>query len=185
MGLFDFFKKKKKPEETPVGDLQLTDLKPGCMVDYDLKTWEVTACNDYDWGGGDITREWQLKSADDLMYLEKETDDEAAWSISRKIAFGRLGTRVAEHLKQNGDPPAEIVYEGTAYYLAEQGGGHFYKDGRGPGREFLMWSYEDDDGENYLTIEQWGEEAFEAAVGRAVEAYQFENILPAPAPPES
>ena len=42
----------------------------------------------------------------------------------------------------------------------------------------LRWSYEDEEGEVYLGIEQWGEWDFDATVGKPVEEYQFTNILP-------
>ncbi len=44
--------------------------------------------------------------------------------------------------------------------------------------ELLCWDYYDLSEEKTLTIEQWGEEKFEAAVGIYVEEYQFTNILP-------
>lgn len=178
MGIKDLFRKDKKKEPDPLIDHSMADLRAGYLVDYDLKTWEVEAYNNYNWGGGDISYEWQLKSGDEIVYIEKESDDEDEWSLSRKIAFASLGSEVKEHIVEKGDPPDEIVYEGTTYHMEESGGGHFYKDGQGPGKELLRWSYEDDKGESYLGIEQWGEEDFEATLGEPVEEYQFTNILP-------
>ncbi len=178
MGIRDLFRRGKKEEPDPIIDHSLANLKAGYLVDYDLKTWDVEAYNYYNWGGRDISYEWQLKSGDEIVYLEKESDDEDEWSLSRKIAFGRLGSVVKEHIVDEKDPPDEIVYEGTTYHMEESGGGHFYKDGQGPGKELLRWSYEDDKGESYLGIEQWGEEDFEATLGEPVEEYQFTNILP-------
>lgn len=176
-----FFKKKKKPEEAeidPLSDLTLSKLKVGYLVDYDMQTWEVTGYAHYDWGGGDLSWEWQLKSAGDTLYLEREADDEDYWCVSRKIAFSRLGDAVRDHIRENDDPPDEIVFEGTTYYLEESGGARYCKDGKRPGQEMLKWEYEDDEGESFLTIEQWGENSFEAALGFQVEEYQFSNILP-------
>ena len=46
MGLKDIFRQKKEsPEIDPIRDLVLSKLKVGYFVDYDLKTWEVTAYN--------------------------------------------------------------------------------------------------------------------------------------------
>ena len=78
----------------------------------------------------------------------------------------------------SGDPQTEIAYDGATYYLIQTAGGHYLKNCKGPGQEMLSWSYEDDSGSKYLTIEQWGEEDFQASVGIAVEPYQFTNILP-------
>ena len=51
-----FGKKKKKEEELdPLQDLVLSKLKVGYLLDYDMKTWEVTEYNKYDWDDGDFT----------------------------------------------------------------------------------------------------------------------------------
>ncbi len=179
MGIMDFFKKDKKQEIDPLKELTLSKLRPGYFVDWDMKTWEVAAYNIYDWGGRDFTYEWQLKSSDDTIYLEYEPDDEDFWMVCRKISFGKLGANVKNHILEHGDPPEEIVYDGTTFYLEESGGCHFLKDGKEPGQEMLQWNYEDDDGKTFVTIEQWGENSFEASRGVEVEEYQFSNILPA------
>ncbi len=178
MGIKDFFKKDKPRESDRSTRLTLTDLKVGYMVDYDDKTWEVTAYNTYDWGDGDIAQEWQLKSFDETRYLEREADDEDDWSLNSKISFSRLGAGIKEHILEHEDPPDEIVYDGVTYYLEEASGGHYLQGGQGPGKPMLRWGYEDDDGERYLGVEQWGEEDFEASEGKPVEEYQFTNILP-------
>jgi len=178
MGLKDFFTKKKKEEFDLTGDLSLVKLQVGYLVDYDLKSWEVVARNHYDWGEGDISYEWQLKSEDEVVYLEMESDDEEKWSLSRKIPFGRLDSQVKTHILETGDPPEKIVFDGLTYYMEETAGGHFFKDGQGSGTEMLQWCYQDDKTRSFLCIEQWGENAFEATTGKGVEEYQFTNILP-------
>lgn len=179
MGFFDIFQKKKPSEQGgDLIDLTLDNLMVGCMVDYDLKTWQVTAHNYTDWGDGFKTQEWQLKSFDDLIYLEKSVDDEVEWCISRKIKFQLLGPQVQERIAETGDPPETVTYEGVSYHMEESSGGHFFKDGHGPGQPMLAWDYEDDSSRHYLTIEQWGEREFEASLGEPVEEYQFTNILP-------
>jgi len=177
MGLKDFFK-KKQPSDLKITDLTLSDLKMGYMVDYDLKTWQVTAHNTYDWGDGDLTLEWQLKSHDDTIYLELESDDEEQWSISRKIPVGQLGGNVTDHIMTHDDPPDQINYQGVTYYLDESGGGHFLSGGKGPGKELLKWEFTHEDEMQFVTIEQWSERDFEASAGTPVEAYQFTDILP-------
>ncbi|MBW2062847.1 MAG: DUF4178 domain-containing protein [Deltaproteobacteria bacterium] len=178
MGFKDLFKKKQPPKPDPLKDLTLSNLKKGYFVDYDLKTWEVTAANYYDFGQGDVTREWQLKNEEETVYLEMESDDEEFWSLNRKIPFGRLGPGLKDHILEHEDPPEEIVFDSVTFYLDETGGGHYFKDEQGPGQEFIRWSYRDDSGKKLLDIEQWGETDFEASVGERVEEYQFTNILP-------
>ncbi len=178
MGWKDIFGKKKN-ELDPLKDLTLKNMKPGYYVDYDMKTWQVTAYNHYDWGDREYTYEWQLKTADDIIYLEREPDDEDYWCICRRISINRLGPPgIRDYILEHEDPPDEIVYENTTYYLEQSGGGQFLKDGKGEGKKLLKWDYEDDSGSRLVSIEQWGEEDFEASAGTAVEEYQFTNILP-------
>lgn len=178
MGWKDFFKKKKNNTPEPVIELALANLQVGYFVDYDLKTWEVTAYNYYDWGANDITYEWQLKSHDDTIYLEREPDDEDYWSISRTISLSSLGPEIKEYIIEHEDPPDQIAYNGIDFYLDETCGGNFYKDGNKLKKELLKWDYCDDSGKKLLIIEQWGERNFEASAGCQVEEYQFTNILP-------
>ena len=58
------------------------------------------------------------------------------------------------------------------------GAGYFHKNGQGRGIQFIFWDFIDDTGDNFVTIEQWGESEFEASAGICVEEYQFTNILP-------
>ena len=178
MGIFDFLKKGKDSASESLDDLTLDKMKPGDLVDYDLKTWEVVACHSYEWGDDDKSYEWQLKSTTDGVYLQKESDDEEDWSLNRPIHINRLGPDVKDKILDSGDPPDEIIYEGVTYHLTETAGGRYLKDCKKPGQEMLSWSYEDDAGGKYLTIEQWGEDDFQASVGIPVEPYQFTNILP-------
>ncbi len=179
MGIFDFFKKKSdKDELDPLSDLTLAKMRKGYFVDYDLKTWEVISSSYYDWGEGDKSYEWQLKSSDDIIYLELEVDDEEYWCISRKITTRALGSEIFDSIIEDEDPPEEIVYENTKFHLDESGGGLYHLDSTGQGRELFKWDYTDNSEKKILTIEQWGESEFEASYGDVVEEYQFTNILP-------
>jgi hypothetical protein len=181
MGIFDIFKGKAPKEQGPdvTSGLTLAKLQPGWMVDYDLKTWEVRSHHTYDWSEGDLTHEWQLVAGDSVLYLELEHDDVDDWSLNSLIDFSSLGQEVKPAIQQNGDPPETINLDGITYYMEEMAGGQFLKNTQGPGQNLLRWSYEDENGEKYLTIEQWGENEFQAYLGIPAQEYQFTNILPA------
>jgi hypothetical protein len=175
MGWKDLFRKKNKEEIQT--DIQLSQIKPGFFLDYDMKTWEVKGYNRYDWGG-DISDEWHLVSSDDAIFLERGVDDEEYFIVSRKIPFNKLGASIRSHIKTHEDPPDEITYDNRTYFLEERAGGYFYPDGNNDSQELLSWTYEDESGAHLLGIEQWGENDFAAWVGFPAEAYQFTNILP-------
>lgn len=183
MGIRDLFRRfTGKPagegelRVDPLHDLVLAKLRVGYLLDYDLKTWEVTAYNRYDFDGDEV-EEWELTAGGEKRYLELEDDDGPAFSLSRKIPIGKLGG-VRQHVLDHEDPPEEIELEGRTYYLDEMLAGHMYAGGSGPPRELIRWELVDDAGRSFLSVEQWGETELEAAVGEVVEEFQFNNILP-------
>jgi len=176
--VFDFFKKKKK-EEFRIEDLVLSKLKKGFMVDYDMRTYCVTACNKYQWNEGGVTDEWELKAGSETWFLERsEEDGEVEWSLCRKLSISELEGDIASEIVRNEDPPEEVVHKGKRFVFEEDDIGEFLRDGSEEALSFVAWDYEDETGEQFLTIEQWGEAKFDMQVGFMVEEYQFTNILP-------
>jgi len=178
VGLFDFLKNKNDDTLDPLKDLVLSKIRPGYMVDYDMKTWQVTGYNVYDFGDGYKSEEWELTSGNETGYLELYEDDQVEWSMGRKIPIGSLEGNIRQHIIDHEDPPERITYQGTTYFLDESGAAYFLKDGKEPKQEFVYWTFIDESEEKYLSIEQWGEKEFEASSGVFVEDYQFTNILP-------
>ena len=177
MALKDFFKKKKDKLD-PLRDLVLSKLRVGYLVDFDMKTWEVTGYNRYDFGEGYEAFEWELTSGREKWYLERSEDDEIEWTLSKKIPIGVIEGNIRQYIIENDDPPDEVFCNKKKYYLDESGSGYMYEDDEGPPKEFVYWDFIDEEDEYFLTIEQWGETEFEAAEGYYVEEYQFTNILP-------
>ncbi len=177
MSFFDRFK-KQEDDFDPLADLELSKLRVGFFLDYDLKTWEVKSYRRYEFDGGYESEEWELESGREKIYLERAEDDDVEWSVSKKVPIGALGGHIKKHIIDNEDPPAEIVYKDVTYYLDESGPGLMYVDNSDEGREFIVWDFVDEDDEKFLSIEQWGETEFEASSGFYVEEYQFINILP-------
>ncbi|MDY6970175.1 MAG: DUF4178 domain-containing protein [Spirochaetota bacterium] len=174
-----FFKKKKKDEIDPLKDLVLSKLRVGFMLDYDMKTWQVTGYCQYDFGEGYYTDEWELTSGNEKRYLERSEDDDVEWTFSQKIPIGAVEGNVRQHIIENDDPPDQVVFKEKRYYLDESGPGYMNEDDDDESsKEFIYWDFIDEDDENFLTIEQWGETEFEASYGFYVEEYQFSNILP-------
>ncbi len=179
MGLMDIFKGKPEDDDfDPLKDLELAKMKVGFYVDYDMKTWQVTAYNRYDFGDGLWSDEWELTSGREKVYLERREDDEVEWTLSKKLPIGAIEEDVRSHIKEFDDPPGQIEVKGKTYYLDESGSVYFYPGGKGPKQGLIAWEFIDEDDESFVTIEQWGEDEFEAAQGFYVEEFQFENILP-------
>ncbi len=177
MSLKDLFRKKDDDEFDPIADLVLSKLKIGYMLDYDLKTWEVTDAYHYDYGEGCITQEWELSSGREILYLGRSEDDEVTWKSYKKLPIGAIDGDVRKHIIENDDPPNQIVCKDKTYYLDESGSGRMHKEGQKP-TEFVYWDFIDEEDESFVTIEQWGETEFESSSGIYVEEYEFTNILP-------
>jgi hypothetical protein len=176
------FKKKQEEESLdPLSDLSLSRLKKGYVLDYDLKTWQVTAHNRYDYDG-DWADEWELTCADAVLYLEREVDDEETWTVYSKISVSDIEEDVRAAIMTDDDPPNTVTYGGVTYEAESSDAGYFHKGGEeatgGAGKEFVNWSYVDQSDKLVLVIEQWGENDFAASAGSIVEPYQFSDILP-------
>ena len=149
----------------------------GDMLDYDLKTWQVVAFNTYDYEG-DKTREWEIKSGDELRFLENGRDgSQVWWTLTELVETGQIGGDPVGAVRRGEDPPEEVILDGVLYRATECSTGLLYPDGKGPESEFVCWSYETDDGK-MLALNQWGENEFNAYRGEYVEEYQFTDILP-------
>ena len=147
------------------------------MLDYDLKTWQVSAQHYYDYEGDRID-EWELTCADQVLYLECENDDGLTWTLSEKVPLSSINGNLRAHIKENEDPPEEITHNGIEYQAESSDVGNYYKNNQGPGQELIVWDYLDHSEKKTLSIEQWGDDEYEASIGEIVEEYQFSDILP-------
>lgn len=184
MALFDrLFNKTKPPEPLaldPLKDLVLAKLRVGYLVDYDLRTWQVTDHQLYRFNDGRRAEEWELIEGRDKLYLELSTGDGEVYSLSRSIPLGAIGDgKVRQHILDHEDPPDRVDHDGTTFYLDGSVGGHMSAFAAGgPNRQLIAWEYLDESEERFLSIVQWGESEFTAVRGELVEDYQFSNILP-------
>jgi hypothetical protein len=120
-----------------------------------------------------------LETSDKVVYLERaDSDGEIVWTLTESIPINQLSEDVVEHTVRHEDPPERLTHNGRSYSLTESGAGLFHEDARGPGSEFISWSYCDASGKNVLFVTQYGERDFKSVAGKYVEEYQFSNILP-------
>ncbi len=178
---FGFFKKKKKEEELHYDptNIGVMDIRKGWVFEYDLKTWEVTEEYEYDWGNNYFTYEFKCVSSKDTVYLGVEKDDEISCYIMRKINFGKLDEEVEQSIVNKGTAPRLVTLDGTAFFKESERPGYFRSIDSENWDEFIVWEYLDETGKLALSIEQWGDTAFESAVGIVEPERAISNILPA------
>jgi hypothetical protein len=186
--VFGFFNKKdNEPKKEPLphydpANIKITDIRKGFMVDYDFKTWEVTEEFEYDWGDNFFSYEYKLNSGDDEFFLSIDVESELVLMPMRKIKVHRLGDNIEQIIAQTGKPPQKIVYEGVTYYRESESAGfwrNMHNMKPNESLEMLTWDYFDDKETKVISVEQWGEEEFEAYIGIVANEWDFTNILPA------
>ncbi|MBI9057734.1 DUF4178 domain-containing protein [Labilibaculum sp. DW002] len=177
MGLADFFKRKQPKYDST--NIRVTDLDVGFVFEYDLESWEVQASYEYDWGDNYFSKEYKINNGTRTLYLAVEDDDEISLSISDKIKVRELGENVLNDLMNLQKAPTTLIYKDTKYFFEKESPGYFNDTARGEEWvEFISWDFEDESGENIITIEQWDEKEFEASAGKAIKEFEISNILP-------
>ncbi len=178
MGLLDFFKKKETPSYDS-SDIRITDLGLGFVFEYDLTSWVVEEEYEYDWGDECFSKEYKISNGTETRFLAVEDDDELYISISNKIRVRDIDEDLPDQISENEAPPKKITYKDRKYFLEEENPGYYrnVSEGEENWTELIAWEYEDDDN-NILTIEQWGENNFEASEGKYLKEIDISNILP-------
>ena len=177
MGLRKWFGGRQDEDEPTYQEYSLSTMKVGFLVDYDLKTWQVTGRGSYDYEGY-TTEEWELQADDQVCFLERGVEDgKAYWTLTRAIGIDEIEGDIAAAIIAAGDPPETVRFEGDEYVGSTSDAGLYRKAGTDAEREFVNWSFEGEESK-VLFISQWGERDFAAYAGLEVEEYQFTDILP-------
>lgn len=179
MGLRKWFggRQDQDQDESAYEEYSLHTMRVGFLVDYDLKTWQVTGRGSYDYDGY-ATEEWELQADGQVCFLERaEENGQAHWTLTRAIGIDEIEGDIAAAIIADGDPPEVVQFAGDEYVGSASEAGLYRKEGAAGEREFVNWSFEGKGGQ-VLFISQWGERTFAAYAGLAVEEYQFTDILP-------
>lgn len=177
-----FGRNNDEVEIDPLVDYSLGKMKVGFLVDYDLKTWQVTATTDYDYDGFPA-QEWELRSKDDVRFLERSVEDgETEWTLTRRISLREIEGDVPGTILDDGEPPEVVAFDGIDFSAEESSTGTRVVSGSDgesseEEREFVSWSYGSENG-RILFVVQSGDRDFAAYEGEYVEEYQFTTILP-------
>jgi hypothetical protein len=161
--------------DEPVDDPSLNQLREGYMLDYEMRTWEVTKHAKYDYEGWPAD-EWTLENGDDLLFLEYEYDDGDVFLLSEPAEITDVTAKGEPFraLVRDEEPPDTITYQGAEYVLTEEGSATRTVDDRT--NDLQYWVYEGDDG--FVAVERYGSSDWNVYDGREVEPYEFDNILP-------
>lgn len=184
MGLFgNLFSKNEESKD--YGNMTVHNLEVGCVLEYDMRIFEVKEAYEYDWGDNCFSKEYKISDGTETLFFSVEEDNELELSMFETVKIRKIQEDLPEFIKGNKKPPNSIEYKGVKYILDEEAPGYF-RDCRYPREkedswtEFVCWDYYDDDEKKMLSLEQWGDESFEASTGIVIKEFEISNILPKP-----
>lgn len=174
-----FQKKTEEPLYDPL-NIKVTDIQKGFLVEFDFKPWIVTAVYEYDFGDNFFTKEFKLECENETMFLHVEKDDDLYLTLTQKVKVRAINEDIPEIIKETEAPPKKLIYNGVTYFRENETPGYFHDtdDDNDTWVEFIGWDYYDESEKLYFCIEQWGDDEFEAAVGKVIQEHQLSNILP-------
>ena len=178
MGLFERFKKEKT--EKDVTNMKVTDLDKGFIFEYDLKTWIVEEVYKYDWGDEFFSYEYKVSCENETKFLSVEEDDEVELIMSEKATIRKIHEDLPELLAAE-NAPKKLSFDGKEYFLEEESPGYFSNQTKDKDNwvEFICWDYISEDEKHVISVEQWGENEFEASTGIVLKEIDISNIIPA------
>lgn len=184
--MFDkLLSKFRKPEASNITNMNVRNLAVGAIFEYDLRTFQVLEAYEYDWGGNSFSKEFKVSDGSETAFLAVEEDDHLEISYSKKLKIRLLQDNLPEYIHQHEKPPTVIDYDGSTYLYDGESPGFFRNMADNPKdddnwSEFISWDFYAKNSNKVLSVEQWGEDAFEASVGKTVKEHEISNILPSP-----
>lgn len=161
-------------------DLTIENLKEGFMLDYNLKTWQVTNVSQYDWENGSVEKEFSLVSGIERasLYLKNESGL-VSFVFCKQVNIYAIDENLESEILHKGKPYNILTYEEMPYYRENTNTGLIYNmTNNSSGNKVLGWEYYDGQRQNVIRIEQRGRTDFKTWIGKAVSSYDFTSILP-------
>lgn len=182
MGIFDFLginkNKNSEPDYDPT-DMKLYDMTSGSVFDYDLRNWVVTRTFEYQWDETDYSLEFEIDNGTEIKHLEVEQGDNGLnLTLSEKIKIRMIDEDLPSFIQRNDAPPKNLKYLDEHFFYKSKSVGLCKQEGTDVVDEFINWDFINKDETKILSIEQWGEDEFEAYISVKVKEYEFSNILP-------
>ena len=170
--MFGFFKKKKVK---PAVELTLHNLTIGATLDYDLTTWVVDAVYEYMWENDVKSREYKLIDGTTCYFLEINAD--GGVFLSKPSKLKNIAPEFKQELLKLQTIPENLVYKSEIYKLGEERFGNYRKQGNENWSELSSWTYWNDKNE-FICIQQWSKFEFEGHLGKKLNPYSIDNLLP-------
>lgn len=176
--MFDWFFKlfKKKEKETPINiNLSVYDLRKGCILDYDMESWEVLGSFTYQHKGY-VSKEYKIRSSSQTLFLNVTDSNSLKLSLSSEANINNIDANLRSSIVK-GDPLAKINWEGEKYTLKEESRGKFAEDEQMEWDSFRGWEYSNADNTKFVYVSQWEDGSLECYTGKYLKEFEISNIM--------
>lgn len=160
----------------------LESLQKGFLLDYDLKTWEVVHHAQFEWENGTIDTVFKIVSSSETqqLYLRRESGFTQVF-VASPISIFLIDESIEQQINNMKKPSNTVTYQQTTYYRENSKNGYWFDmTTTNHYNVATLWEYMDETRKRILRIEQIGQRALVALIGKLVSAYHFSDILPKP-----
>jgi hypothetical protein len=166
-----------KPLDFDPLNVQIRDLRLGFFVDYNFKTYEITAGSEVQMKDYSF-RVMKMDAADEIFWMMVENGTDTA--VVETVDASLVDSDIPMLMQNFGKAPSRITYKEIEYSCISQGDGKFRdltKNAMDWNRT-TCWKYIGNGGNNLLYVVQKGVSTFEAIVAVKVAPSDFSNFLP-------
>ena len=171
---------RSMPQPIPPNDRfkhSIKDVKVGGFIWVVDKVFSITEQYLYK-DNGDQWVEFKLYSCSDgkTFYLEWDEDDEITVSLTTEIVkFKDLKIDEDDLEEMDEEEEGEIKFRGKTYSYDDSYKATFYRDQGAKGESLYIYEFETEDDE-FLTIEEWDGEDYEAFTGSVIPPGEIEVL---------
>lgn len=177
--MFDWFFnlfRKNKEDENPINiNLSVYDLKKGCILDYNLESWEVLAAYTYRYKGYS-SKEYKLRSSSETRFLNVSDSNSLVLGMSKEANINNIDAQLRSSVAQ-GQPLTRVTWENEIYTLKESAQGEFADDQVQDWAKFSSWEYVNAANTKFVYISKWEDNSIECYVGDYLKEHEISNIL--------
>ncbi len=173
--LFKLFR-KEKVERVPIKiDLSIHDLKTGCILDYNMESWEVVSSYTYKYAGYSA-KEYKIRSGSETKFLSVTDSSRLYITVSEEVNINNIDERLRLSVAA-GQPLAKLNWQGQQYVLKEESKGHYTEDKYQDWAAFTGWEYVNADNTKFIYVSKWEDNSIECYAGDYLKEFEISNIL--------
>lgn len=169
--MFGFFKKKQEP----IVETTLHNLTEGATLEYDLKTWAVQEVYTYLWENNFRSTEYKISDGSTTYFLE--VDNEETILLTQPGEIENIAPNFKIEVLETATIPENLIYNSEIYKFSEEAFGSYQKVGDEGWSDLTSWTFWNDKDE-FICIERWSKFEFEAHLGKKLNPFAIDNLLP-------